>query len=60
MDQETLLDKDSDNELDPVPIEKTDNKILIVYQSKDMQRLYQRYGKHSVLLPAIWETLSAS
>ena len=38
--QETLSDKDSDDELDPVPNEKTDNEMLFVYQSKDMQRLY--------------------
>ena len=48
--QETLSDKDSDDELDPVPVEKTDNEMLFVYQSKDMQRLYQQYGKHLVLL----------
>ena len=40
VDQETLSDKDSGDELDPVLIEKTDNKMLFVYQSKDMQRLY--------------------
>ena len=37
--QEALSDKDSDYELDPVPFEKTDNEMLFVYQSKDMQRL---------------------
>ena len=50
VDQETLSDKDSDHELDPVLIEKTDNKMLLVYQPKVMQRLYQRHGKHLVLL----------
>ena len=40
VDQETLSDKDGGDELDPVLIEKTDNKMLFVYQSKDMQRLY--------------------
>ena len=48
--QETLSDKDSDDELDPMPVEKTDNEMLFVYQSKDMQRLYQQYVKHLVLL----------
>ena len=42
--QETLSDKESDNELDPVPVEKTDDEMLFVYQSKDMQRLYQQLG----------------
>ena len=37
--QEALSDKDNDDELDPVPVEKTDNEMLFVYQSKDMQRL---------------------
>ena len=36
--QETLSDKDSDDKLDLVPVEKTDNKMLFVYQSKNMQR----------------------
>ena len=35
-----------------MPVEKTDNEILFVYQSKDIRRLYQQYGKHSVLLYA--------
>ena len=38
--QETLSVKDSNDEVDPVPLEKTDNKMLFVYQSKDMQILY--------------------
>ena len=41
-------------------IEKTDNKMLFVYQSKDMQRLYQRYGKHLVLLDATYKTIKYS
>ena len=41
-DQETLSDKDSDDELDPVPIEKANNKILCInrktckYYTSDM------------------------
>ena len=54
MDQETLSNKYSDDEQDPVPIEKTGNKMLFVYQSKDMQILYQRHGKHLVLLDATY------
>ena len=34
VDQETFSVKDSNDELDPMPIEKTDNKMLFVYQSK--------------------------
>ena len=30
--------------------------MLFVYQSKDMQRLYQRYGKHLALLYATYMT----
>ena len=30
--------------------------MLFVYQSKDMQRLYQRYGKHLVLLYVTYKT----
>ena len=35
-----------------MPVEKTDNEMLFVYQSKDIRRLYQQYGKHLVLLYA--------
>ena len=41
VDQEALSDKDSGDELNRVPIEKPDKKMLFVYQSKDIQRLYQ-------------------
>ena len=34
VDQETFSVKDSNDELDPVSTEKTDNKMLFVYQSK--------------------------
>ena len=34
--------------------------MLFVYQSKDMQRLYQRYGKHLVLLDATYKTTKYS
>ena len=43
-----------------MPIEKTDNKMLFVYQSKDMQRLYQQYGKYLVLLYATYKTTKHS
>ena len=43
-----------------MPVEKTDNEMLFVYQSKDMQRLYQQYGKHLVLLYATYKTTKYS
>ena len=58
--QETLSVKDSNDEVDPVPLEKTDNKMLFVYQSKDMQILYQWYGKHLMLLYATYKTTKYS
>lgn len=45
MEQETFSAKCRVDEIDPAPIEKTDNEMLFVYQSKDIQRLYQKYGK---------------
>ena len=43
-----------------MPIEKADNKMLFVYQSEDMQILYQRCGKHLVLLDATYKTTKYS
>ena len=34
--------------------------MLFVYQSKDMQSLYQQYGKHLVLLHATYKTTKYS
>ena len=55
-----MSDNDSDDELDPVPVEKKDNEMLFVYRSKDMQRLCQQYGKHAVLLYATYKTTKYS
>ena len=41
-------------------VEKTDNEMSFVYQSKDVQRLYQQYGKHLVLLNATYKTTKYS
>ena len=43
-----------------MPVEKTDNEMLFVYQSKDMQRLYPQHGKHLVLLYATYKTTKYS
>ena len=43
-----------------MPIEKSDNKTLFLFQSKDMQRFYQRYGKHLVLLNSNYMTTKYS
>ena len=43
-----------------MPVEKTDNEMLFVYESKDMQRLYQQHGKHLVLLHATYKTTKHS
>ena len=55
-----MSDNDSDDELDPVPVEKKDNEMLFVHRSKDMQRLCQQYGKHAVLLYATYKTTKYS
>ena len=41
-------------------VEKTDNEMLFAYQSKDMQRLCQQYGKHLALLYATYKTTKYS
>ena len=43
-----------------MPNEKTDNEMLFLHQSKDMQRLYQQYGKHIVFLYATYKTTKYS
>ena len=43
-----------------MPAEKTDDEMLFVCLSKDMQRLYQQYGKHLVLLYATYKTTKYS
>ena len=45
-----------DDEFDPIPIENTSSKLLFVYQSPDMKRLYRRYEGNLILLDAICKT----
>ena len=39
---------------------QVDNKLCFVYQSKNMQRLYRKYGKHLVLLDATYKVCKYS
>ena len=43
-----------------MPVERTDNGMLFVYESKDMQRLYQQHRKHLMLLHATYKTTKHS
>ena len=36
--------QDDEEEYDPVPCELTESKMVFVYQSNEMQRLYRRYA----------------
>ena len=68
MDRKEKVDIDSDEEkdeennneyddgFDPIPIGNTSSKLLIVYQSPDMKRLYRRYGRNLILLDAAYKT----
>ena len=50
-------DGDDKDEFDGVPLNgDTDGKMLFVYQSKKMKRLYRRYAKNLVLLDATYKT----
>ena len=49
------LEWDDVDDIEEIPLTvdiEVDNKLCFVYQSKHMQRLYQLYGKHLVLLDA--------
>ena len=45
-------DTEEEEDYDPVPCETSENKIMFVYQSDEMQRLYRRYAPTLVLLDA--------
>ena len=49
-------DTEEEEDYDPVPCETSENKIMFVYQSDEMQRLYRRYGPTLVLLDATCRT----
>lgn len=43
-------------EFDPIPCEIVEKKMIFVYQSEEMQRLYRRYARNLVLLDATYRT----
>ena len=72
MDRKDKVDIDSDEEndaennnedddwFDPIPIENTPRKLLLVYQSPDMKWLYCCYGSILILLVATYKTCKYS
>ena len=54
-------DIESDEEVDEVVIDQNDTddidgKLLFIYQSRQMKRLYHRYGCHTIFLDATYRT----
>ena len=47
---------DEDEEYDPIPIDNCDGKMMFIYQSPDMKKLYRRYAKTLILLDATYKT----
>ena len=45
---------------DPVPCDLMEKKMLFVYQSNEMQRLYRRYAATLVLLDVTYRTTNCS
>ena len=43
-------EEDDEEEYDPVPSELTESKMMLVYQSNEMQRLYRQYAPTLPLL----------
>ena len=60
MKEEAQRDTEEEEDYDPVPCEISENKIMFVYQSDEMQRLYRRYAPTLVLLDAIYRTTKYS
>ena len=56
MKEEGEIDTEEEEDYDPVPCEISENKIMFVYQSDEMQRLYRRYAPTLVLLDATYRT----
>ena len=54
--EEAERDTDEEEDYDPVPCKISENKIMFVYQSDEMQRLYRRYAPTLVLLDATYRT----
>ena len=52
--------QDDEEEYDPVPCELRESKMMFVYQSSEMQRLYRRYAPTLLLLDATYRTTKYS
>ena len=46
---------EDDDKFDPMPIENTSSKLLLVYQSPDVKRLLRHYGGNLILLEATYK-----
>ena len=46
---------EDDNKFDPMPIENTSSKLLLVYQSPNVKRLLRHYGGNLILLEATYK-----
>ena len=53
-------DTEEEEDYDPVPCEISENKIMFVYQSHEMRRLYKRCAPILVLLDATYRTTKYS
>ena len=60
MKEEAERDTEEEEDYDPVPCEISENKMMFVYQSDEMQRLYRRYAPTLVLLDATYRTAKYS
>ena len=59
-DNATQNDEDDEEEYHPVPCEITESKMMFVYQSNEMQRLYRRYAPTLLLLDVTYQTTKYS
>ena len=55
IDNDAENNNEDDNWFDPIPIENTPRKLLLVYQSPDMKWLYRCYGSILILLVATYK-----
>ena len=47
---------EDDDKFDPMPIENTSSKLLLVYQSPNVKRLLRHYGGNLILLDVTYKT----
>ena len=48
---------EDDDKFDPMPIENTSSKLLLVYQSPNVKRLLRHYGGNLILLEATYQNM---